>query len=92
MVKIKYVLGLTDLKKPILKNCFFPSFQTPSPISQCEGFFPCQRTAQMINILLQLPVAMDFFPNDATKHVKYIDLSHSQARKGFAEAAANLIF
>lgn len=48
------------------------------------------RAAQMINILLQLPVAMDCFLDNTTKHGEYIDLSYLQNRMDFAEAAANL--
>lgn len=44
----------------------------------------------MINILLQLPVAMDCFLDNTTKHGEYIDLSYLQNRMDFAEAEANL--
>lgn len=47
----------------------------------------------MINILLQYPVAMDFFfltIQKKKKKRKCIDLSYSRNRKDFAEAATNL--
>lgn len=88
MSKIKSVIRLMEPKSQFCRLLFF-SLLASSPISRWE-VYALLGDAQTCTIFLLLPVARNFFLDDATKHGQYIDLPYSQKRKDFAEAAANL--